>query len=152
MERKLVLSSEDSERIRTWLSNQKWVDCGGRPVTLRVAPEEHLLGLIEEWSSVVAEIEQGYKLTIYDYINDITVRDDIAEMMQLLTEAGKSRLAEWVDPIDERFLRATREVPLPVSYPSAEPRDRWWWYRIPKRLGEDLASDLCSIGLIERSD
>jgi len=81
-----------------------------------------------------------------------TVRDDIAEMMQLLTEASKSRLAEWVDPIDERFLRATREVPLPVSYPSAEPRDRWWWYRIPKRLGEDLASDLCSIGLIERSD
>lgn len=48
MERKLVLSSEDSERIRTWLSNQKWVDCEGRPVTLRVAPEEHLLGLIEE--------------------------------------------------------------------------------------------------------
>jgi hypothetical protein len=152
MERKLVLSSEDSERIRTWLSNQKWVDCEGRPITLCVAPEEHLLGLIEEWSSVVAEIEQGYKLTIYDYINDITVRDDIAEMMQLLTETGKSRLAEWVDPIDERFLRATREVPLPVSYPSAEPRDRWWWYRIPERLGEDLASDLCSIGLIERSD
>jgi len=80
-----------------------------------------------------------------------TVRDDIAEMMQLLTEASKSRLAERVDPIDERFLRATREVPLPVSYPSAEPRDRWW-YRIPKRLGEDLASDLCSIGLIECSD
>ena len=152
MERKLVLSSEDSERIRTWLSNQKWVDCEGRPITLCVTPEEHLLGLIEEWSSVVAEIEQGYKLTIYDYINDITVRDDIAETMQLLTEAGKSRLAEWVDPIDERFLRATREVPLPVSYPSAEPRDRWWWYRIPERLGEDLASDLCSIGLIERSD
>ena len=80
-----------------------------------------------------------------------TVRDDIAEMMQLLTEASKSRLAERVDPIDERFLRATREVPLPVSYPSAEPRDRWW-YRIPKRLAEDLASDLCSIGLIECSD
>jgi len=148
MERKINLSPEDCERIRARLSQSKWVDAEGKSVD-SPEPGEYLLGLIDAWSKIVEEIASGYEFTIYDYTNDLSVRDEIAEMMQALTDNGKKALAELVDPIDERFKEATREIPISVLHPSETPSDYWWWYRVPTEPGEDLASDLRNRRLIE---
>ncbi len=138
MRYKLTLTPEDRERIRSWVSQKQWVDLEGNEVAPSGEPESYLLDLLENWSDVVAHIERGYNLTIYDYENDIMWRDEIDEVMQLLTDSGRKAYAELVAPMDERFVRATIEVPIPISYPVFEPRERFWWYRVPKRAGEEL--------------
>jgi hypothetical protein len=138
MQYELTLTPEDKERVRAWLSQKQWVDCLGNEVVFSGEPESYLIGLLENWSDVVAYIERGYNLTIEDYENDIWRRDDIDEVMQLLSEAGRKAYAELLAPIDERFVQATFEVPIPISPLAEGSLERWWWRRVPKRMGDDM--------------
>lgn len=138
MQRGLTLSPEDKERVREWLSQNRGIDCLGNEVVFSGEPESYLMGLLENWSDAVADIERGYNLTIYNYENDISRRDSIDEVMQLLSEAGREAYAELLAPIDERFVQATFEVPIPISPLAEGSLERWWWRRVPKRMGEDM--------------
>ena len=112
--------------------------------------EDYIRSSIEAWERFVSqEVELGYEFTIYDYLNDLGLRDDIQEILETLSPEGRLQVASLVEPIDRRFRRATRYVRRSVWYP-AERRSRYWWYhRIPKRMGEDLRRDLRAFDIID---
>jgi hypothetical protein len=96
-------------------------------------------GLVAKWATLVKEVETGYELTIYDYTNDLSVRDHLEE---LLTRAGlaatpvKSAIQHW----DDRFRFATTETSS-TTFGTGEEAG-WWWRRMPRLIGDELRSDL----------
>lgn len=95
--------------------------------------------------SVVA----GYRLTIYDYTNDVMVRDEIERLLESVSPERRSQLEAGLQEVDELFRSATREVGAPVNEQNGA---GWWWYRVPFEAGEELARDLDQMGLGGRGD
>lgn len=109
-----------------------------------------LESLIDGWAHLVQDIEKGYSLSIYDYTNDLSVRDILDSVIdklpkELAVEVGKC-LKEW----DDRFLDATRSVQSPIM-PTLPKGKGWRWFRVPKKLLGELREDLLSEGIIDPS-
>jgi hypothetical protein len=93
-------------------------------------------GLIERWAKFVAQAEQGYKLGLEDYRNDLDLRGIIA-MLGLDAE---------VSHLDRRFeaLLIHRDKRLWESTPA----DPFWDFGYPRNAGAQLLEDIKSEGLI----
>jgi hypothetical protein len=95
-------------------------------------------GLIEAWHGFVGRVERTPG-TSYDY-EDFEVRlidrDSLEDAISLLTPDGRGPLESRVRPLDERFLHVTRPVSSSIRPPLPWAPQRWWWYRVPSRLGE----------------
>lgn len=103
--------------------------------------------LAERWTRFVAEVEQGYRATIYDYTNDLSVRDLWEDLLLRVPQPLRAKLLVMLTPWDDRFYEATRPVVKPL-HTGAE-AGRHWWFRVPKNLSGDLEGDLQSEGLLE---
>jgi hypothetical protein len=92
-------------------------------------------GLIEHWAKFVAQVEDGYKLGLEDYRNDLDLRGIIA-MLGLDAE---------VSELDQRFeaLLIHRDKRLWESTPS----DPFWDFGYPRNAGEELLEDIAAEGL-----
>jgi hypothetical protein len=105
-----------------------------------------LEGLVERWQRLVEEVERGYALTGYDYVNDLAARDMLDEVASHSPPSLRDRLTSTVlDTLDDRFRAVSRESVQPLRL-SAPERPRWWWYRVPYDLTGALAADLLTDG------
>ncbi len=131
MNYRLVLSEEDVEVVHRILA--KFSDQAKFPITLDF--------LLQRWGNFATEVEQGYSDTHYDYLNDLSTRDLLEALMLQVPTSTQGNLHVIVHPIDTRFIRATRSIEKPVS---GEERHRslFWWYRVPKKLTEELKIEL----------
>jgi hypothetical protein len=107
------------------------------------------LDVLALWEQLVDEIERGpYSGCIDDYTNDAWTRRMIKEWMESLDESVAQRAEKAVAPVDARFVAATRTIGRPLM-PGLGPDADHWWFRVPRNMGEELADDLRSIGVIE---
>jgi hypothetical protein len=91
------------------------------------------------WEQFVDACEQGYDWSIYEYDNDILVRDLIQTLLgdpRLVTITQMSWFRERVTEIDNRFKA------LSVAGPVVRPEAPWWRARVPAYAGPELAADL----------
>lgn len=101
--------------------------------------------LLSRWAEFVAAVENTYKFSIYDYTNDIAVRDLLEEILGVSPELLRRKILVKIKGLDDRFVTATS----PVTHPLLGGGSRnWWWYRIPKEPGAELSGDLASAGFI----
>jgi ribosomal protein L16 Arg81 hydroxylase len=103
--------------------------------------------LLDRWSRVVAQVEQGYEYSIYEYTNDLSVRDLLEEILSETPQALRGKLAQAIQVWDDRFLEATRRVEKPLASTATCDLSHWW-FRIPKSLEEELSEDLQAEGII----
>jgi hypothetical protein len=82
-------------------------------------------------------VEEGYRLTVDDYTNDLAVREWLELVQPLLTERVEQSLMSRLVPLDERFRQATTMTRRRL--PGA---GEGWWYRVPRRLVGELAEDI----------
>jgi hypothetical protein len=113
--------------------------------------------LVAQWGDIVSNVERGYTLTFDDYLNDVDLRNSIAQRAR--DDTGTSdeptsvqtmaSLLRLLDAIDARFIASTREVRTCV-WGEANARDEgwtrereWWYYREPVALrdGDQLMPD-----------
>lgn len=113
----------------------------------RGGEDETVRRSLRRWAAFVRQVETGYDDTIYDYTNDLSVRDLLEEQLAPLSPADGEALRAELHPWDQRFEAATRPSIRPVA-PGVKDRERPWWFRIPLKLSEELASDLRSEGVI----
>jgi hypothetical protein len=102
---------------------------------------EEVMSLLEQWQRFAAQARR-YHLTIYDYTNELCVRDHLARRASDLERVGAQ---ERLNTADELLRASTREIShrLPGSASSHE----WWWRRIPLDPRDELAEDLKGEGI-----
>jgi hypothetical protein len=106
-----------------------------------------LVKLISDWMLFVEQVETGYPSSIYEYTNELGGRNILESILQTVSSQGKLLISEAVLPIDKRFLSATTSLTRPIrQLPGRE--EHWWYYRVPKKLPEELSQDLISEGFL----
>ncbi|MEU7749034.1 hypothetical protein [Nonomuraea sp. NPDC049158] len=98
--------------------------------------------MMAEWDWLVSEIERGYDEPVYEYLNDLSCRDWLAQIRPLITEPAQMMLDHELLPLDARFRAATLDDGGEAlsRVRRAERLDGWWWKRVPRLLAEDLAT------------
>ena len=92
--------------------------------------------LLDEWRDFVRECEAGYAWNVYEYHNDLSIRDRIQAALDD-DQADDPGFPANVAQIDERF-RALLQPGVVVG-----PEDGPWWHRgVLRYAGPDLASEL----------
>ncbi|MFJ4267898.1 hypothetical protein ACIPY1_15170 [Paenarthrobacter nicotinovorans] len=96
-------------------------------------------GYIDAWKSFVADCEEGYQWSIYEYENELEIRDVIDKVLtapELTAYPELATFAEAIADTDERFAALLR------SGPSVLPETASWWNRnLPGQAGPHLVAD-----------
>jgi hypothetical protein len=99
-----------------------------------------LSGLMNEWQSFVAEIERGYKDSIYEYTNSLGSREVLDELCRSVPKAVAKVIELALRPIDDRYESATKPTTKSIISGAGDRSARW--YRIPRILLDGLRADL----------
>ncbi len=103
--------------------------------------------LLQRWQTFVEQVEVGYADSIYEYTNDLSVRDLLEGIGASAPASLRERLAAFLKEWDDRFSAATEETDRAVA-PGAPPSGAARWRRIPRRLLSELKEDLRNEGVI----
>lgn len=107
----------------------------------RAKQEFTLNSLLGKWSAFIAEVEKGYSGTVYDYTNDLSVRDLLEELITEAPPNAGAKLMAAIQKCDQKFIRLTKEAAFPFgSWQEGEAP--FWWKRIPLKLTGELKEDL----------
>jgi hypothetical protein len=106
---------------------------------------------VRRWSRLASEVEEGYPLTLGDYANDLVLRDAIKELLDASSPAVREQRLGELASIDHAFWAATQPARESAWLNTTDP-ERWWWFRIPRVLLEDMARDVAVYDALGRSD
>ncbi len=105
--------------------------------------------LLGRWESAIDTIEDEAVNTIFYVISDLEIRNIIDRVLQIISLEGREALQTALSPVDNRFLQATREISLSHSLSEDDLPNQWWWYRIPRQAGTNLAAWMESQSYLE---
>ena len=115
-----------------------------------------LRGIIVDWGAI-AQSASHYNLTLYDWVNDLDLRDIIAGALDVAPEHERDEVGDALDRADHTFRAATLPSERsPVTAPTAvaneyDPARQWWYFRYPAHPGDSMRSDLAAAGVIRGS-
>lgn len=93
---------------------------------------------VEAWIDFVDQAVAGYSGDLYEYEDELTVRDDL----HLALEAAPLQAVDDWLPQEERIAAADERLRELLSRgPLVRPGAPWWRERLPPYAGEDLAAD-----------
>lgn len=97
----------------------------------------------------VRTAERGDNGSVYEYTNDLSVRDRIQIVLGEVPIEVRALIEPDVVAIDADFGQATNlsSVPTPGG-----PSQGWWWWRIPVVLDDELRVDLIAERVIVGPD
>jgi hypothetical protein len=107
----------------------------------RLLEGDSLGALLQDWSRLVTEVERGYDDSIYEYTNDISVRDRLERVIARASPGLRAQLERAVAEDDRRFAAATEEAARPLGTSR-------WAQRVPTRRVGELAEDLAALGYL----
>ena len=97
--------------------------------------------LLERWVQFVKAVEKGYEDSIYEYANDLGVRDRLEDVINGCLPPLRVRLTDMLNDWDGRFLNATAQLPTSLVQRKGD-SPGWWWYRVPLILSLELQKDI----------
>jgi hypothetical protein len=112
-----------------------------------------ILGLVDRWESIAADVEHGYDGAIDEYLNDMDIRDILEDALDVAALPDESPLRRRVDVADGRVRASTvacgpvwgREV---AETEAMDPAVQWWYFVRPREPGDVLRSELEAEGLL----
>ncbi len=109
-----------------------------------LAGDDSLGALLRGWSDFVTQVERGYGDSIYEYTNDLSVRDRLERVVEAAGPGLRAKLDGTLAADDRRFEAATEESARALGeFGLTTPQ--WWWRRVPRRLTGELAEDLAGM-------
>jgi hypothetical protein len=103
--------------------------------------------LVGQWAEFVEGLERGYDDSIYEYTNDLSVRDRLQNLVGASSPALRAKMETAVAPVDQRFGFATEPAARPLRANSGDLPS--WWRRVPKRRDGEFADDLKALGYVK---
>jgi hypothetical protein len=110
----------------------------------RLLADDSLGALLNRWSAFVTAVERGYADSIYEYTNDLSVRDRLERVAAGAGPALAAKLRGALAEDDRRFDAATQEGGRALGNFAGEAPA--WWRRVPRRAVGELAEDLDALG------
>ena len=98
------------------------------------------------WRSFVTAVERGYDDSIYEYTNDLSVRDRLERVAAGAGPVLRAKLHGALAEDDRRFAPATQEAGRALGEFAQEAPS--WWRRVPRRRVGELAEDLAALGYL----
>jgi len=111
--------------------------------------DDSLAAMLRRWSDFVTRAERGYDDSIYEYTNDLSVRDRLERVVRSAGPGLRAALEGGLADDDRRFEAATEDAARALGE-FAETSPPWWWRRVPRRRVGELAEDLASLGYLSR--
>ncbi|KAA3645667.1 MAG: hypothetical protein DWQ07_12060 [Chloroflexi bacterium] len=102
--------------------------------------EQTLERLFNGWCQLAISVEEGYKLSIFDYTNDLSERFLLQEIKIQLTKGGQDLFDLSLRPHDEHFKSVTKKTRKPIHGEYDE--SFWWYYRVPKVMPPDFEASV----------
>ena len=134
MSARLDLTPEEREELARLLAE----------LAARTGREDSLDAMLGRWSSFVTTVERGYDDSIYEYTNDLSVRDRLERLAAGAGPGLRAKLEGAVAEDDRRFEAATEEAARALGvFADGAPA---WWRRVPRRRVGELAEDLDALG------
>ena len=112
----------------------------------RTGREDSLGAMLGRWSAFVTTVERGYEDSIYEYTNDLSVRDRLEGVAAGAGPALRAKLHGALADEDRRFAAATQEADRALGEFAQEAPS--WWRRVPRRRVSELAEDLDALGYL----
>jgi hypothetical protein len=136
MSARLDLTREEQEELGRVLA----------ALAARSGREDSLDAMLGRWSAFVTTVERGYEDSVYEYTNDLSVRDRLEGVAAGAGPALRAKLHGALAEDDRRFAAATQEADRPLGeFAEAAPS---WWRRVPRRRVGELAEDLDALGYL----
>lgn len=110
-----------------------------------VATFRTFTGWVEDWFKATEDIADGYRLTIYNYHNDMNIRLNLTELMELISDNIARKIQAIITPADEKYFDMT----VPLNKPQCS-FFSWYsieWSRKPKKLIGSLKIDFEQEGI-----
>jgi len=110
--------------------------------------EGGLEGLVENWEKTVRSVEDGYSLTLDDYLNDLDGRQLIAEALAVAGDQQCAAINARLDRADEKMRNLTEptEVCLWGEDVAEEegwtPEENWWYFARPIKADAELLAEI----------
>jgi hypothetical protein len=110
--------------------------------------EGGLEGLVENWEQTVHAVEEGYSLTLDDYLNDLDARQLIAEVSPVASDEQRAAIASRLRQADEKMRTLTRLTPVSLwgEEVAAEegwtPEENWWYFARPIQADPELLAEI----------
>jgi hypothetical protein len=134
MSARLDLTPEEREELARLLAE----------LAARTDREDSLNAMLGRWSAFVTAVERGYDDSIYEYTNDLSVRDRLETVVAGAGPALRAKLDAALAGDDRRFAAATEATDRPLGGFAGEAPS--WWRRVPRRRVGELAEDLDGLG------
>jgi hypothetical protein len=105
-------------------------------------------GLIEQWEALVTAVEEGYELELDDYLNEVDVRQLLADAQANAPREETSSLAEPLQRADEQFQALTQATEACLWGEEVAEEEGWsaknnfWYYRRPRRGDADFLAEI----------
>lgn len=110
--------------------------------------EGGLPGLLESWENLVRTVEEGYTLGLDDYLNDLDVRQLLADALAVAPPKERAAYEERLQRVDEQMqaLLKPGEVCLWGDEVAAEEgwtaRHNWWYFSRPRYGDPEFLAEL----------
>jgi len=107
-----------------------------------------LAGLVEQWEALVAEVETGYSLGLDDYLNELDVRQLLADLMTSAPEGETKPFTQRLQAADQQFLSLTKPTEACLWGEAIAEEEHWsadnnfWYYRRPRQGDPDFLAEI----------
>jgi hypothetical protein len=101
--------------------------CGERAI------EGGLEGLVESWEKTVRQVEEGYSLTLDDYLNDLDARQLIADTLVVASDKQRAAIDARLSRADQKMRSLTGPAKVCLWGDEVAQEEGWtaeenWWY------------------------
>lgn len=103
--------------------------------------------LVDQWGEFVGGLEHGYDDSIYEYTNDLAVRDRLQSLFAASSPSLRAKMESAIAPLDHRFAFATEPAARPLRANTGDLPS--WWRRVPRRRDGEFADDLIALGHVK---
>ncbi|NOT60860.1 MAG: hypothetical protein HOP19_11630 [Acidobacteria bacterium] len=105
-------------------------------------------GLLEQWEALIAAVEEGYGLGLDDYLNELDVRQLLADVIANVPKAETQAFTDQLQRADEQFQALTHPTEACLWGEEVAAEEGWssqnnfWYYRRPRNGDPDFLAEI----------
>lgn len=104
--------------------------------------------MVESWEKVVQSVDEGYSLSLDDYLNDLDSRQLLGEALAVAAPAEMEKFEARIQLADDQMKSLTTRTSVCLwgdevaEEEGWTPKKNWWYYARPIQADADLLAEI----------